>query len=118
MTRSKYPFAVRQTKSGYNGVVKYLVIKNPGGPPARLHHHPEQRGELRAMANGKEVVMKFQRSPKAHGWYYAESASGTGYSIAKGEFMWHVSVGGKRVASCRTLKEAKAAAKAHAEAGR
>lgn len=37
MTRSKHPFAVRQTKSGYSGEVKYIVVKNPGGRRVSVH---------------------------------------------------------------------------------
>lgn len=28
---TKHPFVVRQVKSGYTGIVKYMVVKNPGG---------------------------------------------------------------------------------------
>lgn len=59
--------------------------------------------------------MKFKRSPKAHGWYYAESAAGVGYTISQGEFAWYVAVGGTAVARSQTFKEAVAAANAHAE---
>lgn len=56
--------------------------------------------------------MKFVRSPKAHGWYYAES-DGVGYVIAQSEFTWNVSVDGAVIARVRTFKDAKVAAKAH-----
>lgn len=39
MATKKHPYAVRQTTSGYNGVTKYLVVKNPGGRRVSVHAH-------------------------------------------------------------------------------
>lgn len=36
---TKHPYAIRQTTSGYNGVTKFLVVKNPGGRRVSVHAH-------------------------------------------------------------------------------
>ena len=58
--------------------------------------------------------MKFARSPKAHGWYYAE-ANGVAYVIEQSEFNWKVKADGVVVARPRTFRDAKAVAEQHAE---
>ena len=37
------PYTVRQTKSGYTGEVKYLVVQNPGGRRVSVHAHQSRR---------------------------------------------------------------------------
>lgn len=44
-------------------------------------------------------MLKFSKSPKAHGWYYAEGPSGATYIITQGEFNWFLKVNGKYVGS-------------------
>lgn len=39
---ARHPYAVRQTKSGYNGAVKYVVVKNPGGQRVSVHATPSR----------------------------------------------------------------------------
>lgn len=60
--------------------------------------------------------LKFKRSPKARGWYYAETVAGVAYVISQGEFAWYVTVDDKNVARARTFKAAVAAANEHAGA--
>jgi hypothetical protein len=41
---SKHPYAVRETTSGYNGVTKYLVVRNPGGKRVSVHASVTREG--------------------------------------------------------------------------
>lgn len=75
MAKSRHPYAVRQTKSGYNGIVKYIVVLNPGGRRVSVHaHHTRTSAQADADSlNIGEMVKPHAEDPRPYAVRRAEA---------------------------------------------
>lgn len=72
---TKHPFSVRQTKSGYTGEVKYLVVQNPGGQRVSVHaYHARYVAQLAADdLNIQAMVKDYDEDPRPYAERLAEA---------------------------------------------
>lgn len=71
----RHPFAVRKTTSGYNGITKFLVVRNPGGRRVSVHAHLTRESAQAAAddLNIGAMVKDFDLDPRPYAVRRAEA---------------------------------------------